>query len=184
MTREEWLEKLRDAIAREFGLTANCAVSVGFPKGSGGRKKIGQCWPNQASADGRNQVFISPVLTEEAVPHVLLHEMIHAHVGCQAGHKGEFVRLARQCGLVKPWTATTPSEACKTRLYALCEAIGEPYPHAKLTENEGSKQKTRLLLLECACGIKVRIAQKTYAAAGSMFHLSEGSDKCELVPQW
>jgi len=29
-------------------------------------------------------------------------------VGCDQGHKGEFVALCKKIGLVKPWTATTP----------------------------------------------------------------------------
>ncbi len=38
--------------------------------------------------------------------HVLLHEMIHAAVGIDAGHKGPFKRAAIAVGLAGPMTAT------------------------------------------------------------------------------
>lgn len=178
VNREEWLEALGRALDHEFGLHCDAVCSVGFPKGARGKAKaIGQCWPNERSADGKNQIFISPVLEDAAqVAHVMLHERIHAFVGCKAGHKGEFVRVAKQVGLVKPWTATTPSEACAERLNALLATL-EPYPHAKLSEIATLKPGSRLLLLECACGIKVRMAAKTYEDAKPLYH----GEECELV---
>lgn len=134
-------------------------VSVGWPKGA--RKAIGQCFPGIACQDGAtHHMFISPALEVAGdVLHVLLHELIHAAVGTTAGHKGPFVKLCKAVGLVKPWTATTPSEGLAERLAEIAKSLG-PYPHVMLNWNERKKQPTRMLLYECPEGIKIRHAGK------------------------
>lgn len=160
MIREQWLhngvEALRPLFAEQGReLPEQVRVSVGWP---GGRNKskntIGQCWNGIAATDGVAQIFISPVLDDaEQVLHVLAHELIHAAMDLGTGHKGEFVVWAKEIGLVRPWTATTPGEELAERLKGIAEELGE-YPHAKLNTSVGGppKQSTRMLKVECADG--------------------------------
>jgi hypothetical protein len=115
-TREAWLLAGIDRMARSTFPT--CAlpkwrVATGWPKGSRGSSKthsIGQCWDRASSEDGSYEIFISPELDHPVtILATLAHEMVHAIVGCDAGHKGEFPALCKKIGLVKPWTATSPS---------------------------------------------------------------------------
>lgn len=170
VTREEWLVRagveLSDLIHDATRATVpQYHVSVGFPKGGSGRHRaIGQCWSGVQSADGKAHLFVCPTLGDAVkVLDVLLHEIIHATVGTKHGHKGEFVTMAKACGLVKPWTATTPCEDLKARLNTLAEKLG-PYPHAVLVPGEKVKKGSRLRLWECECGVKVRVASDDFRA--------------------
>src|SRR5689334_8940605 len=134
-TREAWLLSAIDRLARSTFPAfkqPQWRVTCGWPKGvRGGKHAIGQCWDKASSNDGSYELFISPELDNPIeILHVLAHEMIHAIVGCDKGHKGEFVKLCKAIGLVAPWTATTPgAELTKTlTIYAL--QLG-PYPHAR-----------------------------------------------------
>jgi len=139
-TREAWLREaavaLNILLARyvpdfPLGLAA-LAVSTGFPKG--GRKRIGECWSRLCAADQQtHHVFVSPELDDAIVVlATLAHEMIHAAVGTDQKHKGEFVKAARALGLEKPWTATTPGARLLYELQSISSDLG-PYPHVKLT---------------------------------------------------
>lgn len=140
--------------------SADVFVSVGWPGGRGKKDTvIGQCWYN---SEGRNQLFLSPVLgTAEEVLHVLLHEMIHAACGPEVGHRGEFVALCKRVGLVKPWTATTPGDELRVGLEEVAAELG-PYPHEKLRPlPKKAVQKTYMLKLTCpGCGYTVRTTKK------------------------
>ena len=96
---------------------------------------------------------------------VLVHEQIHAAVGCKVGHKGAFVKAARAAGLVKPWTATTPSPELARDLDVILQKTG-PYPHAALVPMLRPKPGSRLRLWECKCPrpVKVRVASEDFEA--------------------
>lgn len=140
-TRETWLRaaalELNTILLHnvpDFPLSLDAlAVSVGLPKG--GRKRIGECWSREVAADAQtHHVFISPVLDNVAlVLSTLLHEMIHAAVGVDQKHKGEFVKAARAVGFEKPWTQT-PVPAGSGLEGALREIAGRlgAYPHVAL----------------------------------------------------
>ncbi|MBV8357087.1 MAG: hypothetical protein JO189_04010 [Deltaproteobacteria bacterium] len=68
-------------------------------------------------------------------------------MGCDKGHKGEFVALCKAIGLVKPWTATTPSPELAATLAIYALQLG-PYPHARLNDVR-KKQSTRMLKAVC-----------------------------------
>lgn len=168
-TREAWLleacEHLRPLL-RDAGVECPpVSVSFGFPKGGRGRaRSIAQCWPKDAADDGLHAVFVSPVLKDpERILDVLLHELVHAAVGTNCGHRGEFVTVARACGLVGPPTATTAGPELGRRLNAIAEALG-PLPHAALSVVEQPKQTTRLRLWQCDCEVKVRVASDQFEA--------------------
>ena len=169
-TREGWL---RDAAKRTGSLLAKVVdnqvpafhVSVGFPKGARGKgRAIGQCWDGTSSADGSCHVFICPTLVDPAaVLPVLLHEQIHATVGCDQKHRGKFAKAMKAVGMVKPWTTSSPGPELATALAKIAEELG-PYPHAALALPLLGKKGSRLRLWQCECGVKVRVARDSFNA--------------------
>lgn len=156
--RELWLNnaivKLEALFAENDYTVPSVRVSVGFPLGRGGRNQvIGQCWSASATADGLAQIFIDPSLTDsKRVMDVLAHELIHAIVGTEAGHKGAFKQCALSIGLEGKMTATTASPALNIKLEQFVTELGD-YPHAKLDPSKRKKDSTRMIKTECEeCG--------------------------------
>jgi len=142
--REAWLASATRKLGKTFfadnglELPGKLQCSCGFPKARGG-KAIGQCWNPATSADGTTQMFISPtlgndVVSPQGVLPTLLHELIHACVGTEAGHKGPFKKLMKQFGLQGKATATLvePGTELHTKLNLIAGELG-PYPHAAMT---------------------------------------------------
>jgi SprT-like family len=167
--RESWLRQAVDLLAAKhtkgvLTLPDNLQVSVGFPFRARGKgvHTIGQCWPHEASKDGRHEIFISPILDDPArVIDVLLHEMIHAGVGCDKGHGSAFRQPAIALGLTGKMTATVASPELLAKIAGWLKEL-PPYPHAALTPSSaGKKQGTRLLKCECPdCGYLCRVTAK------------------------
>ena len=138
-------------------------VACGFTSYGARGKAIGQCWSPVASADGTSELMVSPKLDAPMkILGVLFHELVHAAVGTEHGHKGPFKRLAKAGGLEGKMTATTEGPAFILRATPILEALG-PYPHASLDAMLAGrkKQSTRLLKAHCpVCGYTVRIAKK------------------------
>lgn len=171
-TREAWLERAVEVIRPWLLFADTPRVSVGFPRGGRGKGNtaIGQCWATAAAADGRTQIFISPVLeTAEEVLAVLLHELIHHKVGVAAGHKAPFKREMKHVGLEGKATATVPGAQCSAVLARFAADLG-PFPHAPLSPNDGrKKQTTRLLKAGCdGCGCVIRVTRQWAGAAGEL----------------
>jgi hypothetical protein len=172
-TREAWLERLMERLRPAFAaagapIPEKVRVSVGFPSRralSRTNRVIGECWSRAVSEDGVPHVFVSPVLEEKDAGHVFVHELVHAAVGCEHGHKGEFVRVARALGLAGKPTATTAGPELAVQLATLVAEIG-PYPHMPINAVELTKKKqgTRLIKLECPCGRILRAARTTIEA--------------------
>jgi hypothetical protein len=168
--REAWLAAAveyftPDFAAHGYPFKTKVRVTCGWPSRGGLARKartIGECWYAKASADGANEIFISPVLADpSAVLSVLVHELCHAAVWTP-GHREPFRSLAVTMGLIGPMRSTTPGDLLKERLNALTEQLG-PYPHAALNGNvpDRKKQSTRLLKAECLmCGYTIRITKK------------------------
>lgn len=138
-TREQWLqaaaEKMRPWMAeKDLKIEVKILFSAGWPK-YGAPKSIGQCWSPTASDGQTAHIFICPTLGDDPVQvlHILLHEMIHASVGCECGHKGPFSRAAKAMGLQGKPTATyaEPGTPLHGQLEVLAEELG-PYPHVIL----------------------------------------------------
>lgn len=176
-TREGWLDdavmRLRPAFTRSgVPLPDAVKVSVGFPsKHSTGARLValGECWDARASADGVAQVFISPLLDNPVkVLAVLVHELVHAAVGCEHGHKAPFKRGAVAMGLEGKMTGTTAGAALTVTLTAMAEALGQ-FPHAKLTPGAADKkQTTRMIKMTCnICKYLCRASRRTIAAMGT-----------------
>jgi hypothetical protein len=173
-TREEWLNAAVLALRPLFDEQGaadfpRLRVSCGWPKGARG-KAIGQAWHPSSSGDATAELFISPELeklTGYGVVDTLLHELIHAVVGNEAGHKGPFRKLAKSFGLSGKMTATFAEGELETRLLELVADLGH-YPHAELSKLSVTKQGTRMKLCQCpACGCKIRMTQKWLDEVGA-----------------
>ena len=144
-------------------------VSCGWPVRGGvalRRRVIGQCFAPTVCQDGKPQIFISPTLSDGVeVLGTLLHELIHASVGCQHGHKKVFSQAARAVGLAGSPTATVVGEQMRPLLVSYIERVG-PYPHASIQPQLKAKVGSRLRLYQCGCvpPVKVRVASDTFRA--------------------
>jgi hypothetical protein len=178
--REPWLHALIAAMKPIFAkhgasVPNNVRVSCGFPsiRALNGvqNQRIGECWGETESKDGSFEILISPTLADPMrVAGVLAHELIHAIVGVEMGHRGPFKRLAVAIGLTGKMSATVESDAFKRALEPILDGLG-PYPHAELDARKRSsgpkKQGTRLLKAMCPlCNYTVRVTQKWVDAVG------------------
>ena len=171
--REAWLQAaasfLFDHIATQGLPRVTVRVSCGWPvRGGVSRRRtvIGQCFPPSLCKDDTPQIFISPRLADSIdVLGTLLHELVHASVGCQHGHKKPFSQAARKVGLAGPPTATVVGEQLRPLLVSYVERVG-PYPHAAISVTSKAKVGSRLRLYQCGCTppIKVRVASDAFQA--------------------
>lgn len=164
INREHWLNIVAQAMREslfpaEYPVPEKVRVTCGFPSTrarKSARMAIGQCYNRESSADGYNEVFISPVVSEALqAADVLAHELSHAADNCEHGHKGPFVKIIRAIGLEGKPTATKPGP----EFIAWFERQDfPPYPHAELNPGETKKtQGTRMIKCECEeCGYTVR----------------------------
>lgn len=186
--RETWLHAVADQLRAIFtfhGATIpdRIRLTCGFPSVrafAGHRQRLGECWSDANSKNGHTEVMISPVLDDPMrVAGVLAHELVHAAVGIQYGHKGPFAKLAKAIGLEGKMTATTEGEAFKQAAAPILETVG-PYPHAELSKNARTKQGTRLLKLQCpTCPYTVRITRKWLDEVGAPACPTHGNDMKE-----
>ncbi len=165
MNREQWLTELASKIEPMF-VTCEMPVyrvSCSWPsKGalSAKLKRIGECWPPDSSEGKVTEIMISMGIDDKMqVAATLVHEMVHAVVGCKHGHKTPFKRVAIAVGLEGKMTATVAGEELTERLNELLGDMPE-YPHARLNGSSKKKQGTRMLKAECECGYTVRLSQK------------------------
>ena len=179
VTRENYLKSATAIMAPWFDAQGHplpsVRVSVGIPAGGkGGKlKRIGECWSPLASADKTTEVFICPSQSNAVdVLAILVHELVHAAVGLEHGHKGAFKRVAIALGLEGKMTSTKAGAALTDRLNAIVTKLGA-YPHAALnTALSGrKKQSTRMIKLTCDdCGWTCRTAQKNVDAGLPICH--------------
>lgn len=169
-TREEWLKWLTHSLRPLFSqhgaeIPQKVRTSCGWPSRlamSKSKRRIGECWSDKRSADKHHEIFISPTLSEPIhVAETLVHELVHAVVGIEHGHKTPFRRLALAVGLEGKMTATHAGQELRNLLDRLTTEAG-PYPHGEVSfDQEEKKQSTRLLKVECpGCGYVVRVTQK------------------------
>ena len=170
MTREEWLARAVNLVAPHFMTTAgidipDVRVSVGWPGGRGKKNNvIGQCWSGNAAADGVAQIFISPTIGDPVqVLGTLIHEIVHAAVGTEHGHKAPFAKVAKAVGLTGKMTSTTVGPELQGMLEDRIVPVLGDYPHAILTPAMAGvkKQTTRMLKVECPdTGYTARLTRK------------------------
>lgn len=135
--RETWLNNLAALMAPAFAdLSAPLPayrIAVGFPSSGMKSNAIGECWDAKASGDNTFEIFIRPDKADPLeVAFVLAHELVHAAVGLQHGHKGEFARVALALGFPRPLTtAAPPTGKLLEWLSGLLPQVG-PLPHAAM----------------------------------------------------
>jgi hypothetical protein len=109
-------------------------LSCGFPSkhATAQRRRIGECWEDYRSADGHSEIFIHPQLADPMrVAGTLAHELIHAAVGDECGHRGPFRKLALAIGLEGNMTETDEGDTFNQMMSQILAKVG-PYPHAEL----------------------------------------------------
>jgi hypothetical protein len=178
-TREEWLNFVMDEVRPVFKthgapLPAKIRLSVGFTSTGSRGRRIGECWSPIASSDKHAEIFIKPDQDNAVrVAGILVHELVHAAVGNEHGHKRPFARVATLMGLVGKMTATTEGPKFVEMITPMLKKAG-PLPHKALlpfcgVRSPRKKQGTRLLKAECEeCGYTVRVTKK-WAAEGLPF---------------
>lgn len=182
--REVWLHEAMTFVRQHFkdagyDVPEHVRVGTGWPSRGGLAKKkrtIGQAWSNKCSGDGTHEIIISVYLDDPIrVLGVLIHEVIHVTVGVEHGHKKPFTDCMKAVGLDGKPTATTESAELVERMKPWADALG-PYPHAKLDGLVKDTQGTRMLLMECDCGLKIRTTQKWIDTYGPRWGCPCGSD--------
>lgn len=167
MNREQYLMALVELMRPWFDgvdlpLPTVIRVSVGFPSRQAVSRDqaIGQCFSPTVSADGSTQIFVSPVIGNAVrAADILVHELCHAAVGVEHGHKWPFRSAAKAVGLDGPPTATIAGKELIERLNGLIDMIG-PYPHAELQLERRAAQSTRLRKAYCnICRYTVRVTR-------------------------
>lgn len=177
INREGWLLKavqLYRPVFKKAGhpIPEKVRVAVAFPSTralSSTKARIGECWSDKCSGDGACEIMISPRLADPLVIiDTLVHELCHAAVGTEAGHKGPFVKLARALGLEGKPTSTHGGEEFRKQAAIVLKKLG-PLPHAALTASRQRKvQTTRLIKCQCAeCGYIARTTTRWIEEAGA-----------------
>lgn len=195
LTREGWLGLLTDLLrplfeTSEMPLPPHIHVSVGWPSKNARsvtNRRIGECWEPTLSKDGSHHIFISPILEDpHDVAHVLVHELLHAAVGVEHGHKKPFKKGMKKVGLEGKATSTHAGPELTATIKGLLATL-PPYPHPPLVipENMRQKQTTRMKLLkapEDCCSYQVRTTQKWIEVGvplcphGSPMKVQDGGD--------
>jgi hypothetical protein len=167
-TRDEWLlafAKASTPVFKKAGydVPKNIRMSVGFTSTGARGKRIGECWTDECSEDGTFEIFIDPKLGDASrIADVLTHEIIHATVGIEAGHKKPFVDCMKAMGLIGKPTATVAGPDWHKWADKVIDDLG-PMPHAAIKpgSNGKTKQSTRMIKCECnACGFVFRTSSK------------------------
>jgi len=172
-TREGWMldftEKARP-IFKEHGYEIPpVRMSIGFTSKGARGNRIGECWSDCSSEDGACEIFITPTIGDASrIADILTHELIHAILGHEVGHKKPFVDCMKKVGLEGKPTATVAGDAWRAWAEPILDELG-PMPHAELTSGSSSekKQTTRMLKCECPeCGFTMRTTAKWLEAIG------------------
>jgi hypothetical protein len=173
--RHQWLERavalLRPRFVKAgYRVPNNIRVSIGFTRYTNWQHSIGQCWSARASSDQHTEIFISPELgTEDQTSRIIgvtAHELVHATVGPEAGHRGPFKQCANSIGLTGRMTSTTESDAFIAWVNDIVVPKIGPYPAGKILLNY-KKQTTRLVKCEClTCHYPVRTTRMLLESKG------------------
>lgn len=195
MTREEYLNNAITEFRADFDRVGNplpekIRVACGWPSRSGLSRKnrrIGECWSSTCSDDQSFEIFISPVLKHaDIVLATLAHELVHAAVGTDCGHRGQFKKCMVALGLEGKATATHAGDKLVARIHDVVSKIGD-YPHAELKcgDQNKKKQTCRQLKLTCTdCGCICRMSRQAIddvgcptCACGGQMQEEETSDE-------
>lgn len=144
-TREQWLEAGVELLSKRYFFKTSMklgpiSVSCGVPSLV---NCVGECWPKETTKGSSTPIFICPSHPDGvAALDTLLHELVHACVGCAEGHGKEFQRV---CGLVgltegKPKSASANAETIEV-LKGMVDELG-PFPNVPLNKTKPKKPST------------------------------------------
>ena len=193
MNRETWLNELAARMAPRFEQLGyplpKYRVAVGWTSAGKTSKIGGECWHSRNSADGVFEILVAPIVDESMhVAAILAHELNHAAVGFEHGHKGEFAVMMGKLGMKRPYTASVTGPAFEEWAAPFLAELGN-IPHARImlkaprpandngegtdagddsdgeelggSSNAKKKQGTRLLKVICTeCGYTARVTKK------------------------
>ena len=174
MNREQWLTEVANGLLPAFNAKGlfpkNFRITCGWPCRNAlsvRRRCLGECHSYKSSKAKISEIFISPTMDEGAsVGGVISHELIHAAVGVDQGHKGLFVKACRTLGMVGKPIHASPGPSLQRRIDAIIASIG-PYPHAALAGYaRPPARSTGQVRMYCPCGCKITISTKWLAEAG------------------
>ena len=139
MTREEWLLKaieiLRADLQHITPLPSRIEILDDWPDGVGYTESgsiFGACFDLSGyDGSGYPSIFITPLFSDPLeILKTLVHELIHASIGCKYQHGLLFQNPAALIGL-KPlhnkWTTTFADKKLQVRLGEIADILG-PYP--------------------------------------------------------
>jgi len=165
-TRETWLAHAMTLIEPKFEAHGYklpvTKAACGFAPGARGGKALGVCISPKASAEGYTEIFISPTVSDPVTAlGVLVHEMVHAAVGVEAGHGAMFKLCCSKLGLEGKATSALPGAVLRHWLTDEVLPMIGGYPHAAVDLNARKKQSTRMIKLVCPeTGYTVRTTKK------------------------
>ncbi|WP_232295873.1 MULTISPECIES: transcription elongation protein SprT [Ralstonia] len=193
--REAWLNHVARRMAPMFAaldapLPGRIRIAIGFTSTGQRGKRIGECWDTSCSEDAHFEIFIRPDLVESAdlmpmqVAAILAHELVHAAVGLDAGHRKPFRDVAVGIGLKGPMRSTTAGPRFEESVTPILDDAG-PLPHARLrtrpdadSSDDGEapgikttapkKQTRRHIKCKCgSCGYTARTSRKWLDLVGA-----------------
>lgn len=182
-TREAYLTALIDRLRPVFDSAGYplpdvaLRVSCSFPSKlalSTKNRAVGQCWDSEATTDGSIHLLISPVLSDPIeIAATLVHELVHAAIGCDKKHGPDFKRAMQAVGLTGKPTHTVASESLRGDLEKILSTLGD-YPHAAITPKalDAKRQKNRQLKISCS--------QDDYILRGAKATLDKGIPPCPI----
>lgn len=173
-SREAWLneftKRARPVFKRAgFPIPEKVRVSVGFTSHGARGKRIGECWDHSCSEDATFEIFITPLIGDASrIADIHTHELIHAAVGLECGHKGPFVKCMKAVGLDGKPTATVAGPNWHAWADRIVASLG-PLPHAELRAGANGQKKQTTRMIKCACpecGLIMRTTAQWIEATG------------------
>jgi hypothetical protein len=182
MNRETWLNQIAVKMAPRFAEMGHplpsFRVAVGWPSAGKDAPVSGECWNKTISADGHFEIFLNPGRADSMlVAATFAHELIHAAVGLDQGHKGDFAKMALAMGFARPLTqasAVTPKPLVDW-IQPMIDELG-PLPHAAINYSRGGSMRVR----RTASGVNPIIPKAALADDGE--GASVGGDGDEEAP--
>ncbi|KWA10652.1 hypothetical protein [Burkholderia territorii] len=157
LNRETWLNSMAALMAPRFAELGHplppFRVTVGWTSGGMHEAATGECWSPRASDDSRFEIFLSPRRADSvAVACTLAHELTHAAVGLDCGHKGAFATVARALGFEGKLTVAQQPPALVRWIQPMIDTLGK-FPHAALDPDRGNREiRARLDAIKKAMG--------------------------------
>jgi len=157
ITREQWLNKIVAKSRPMFKKAGHelpiVRVAIGVTQT---KKAIGECWHSICAEDKAREIWVSPTINHQdpmRIADVLIHELCHAALPDNAGHKTQFARLAKAMLLIGKPSATEASEEFAEVWAPILEKIG-PYPGVGNFARGaiiGGRKKQKAYLIKCQC---------------------------------